>query len=181
MADPVALARRVLGDNGYLDTYRLRPRLDLEALLKGYGLEWHRHPFKVLGGALILFDDECFVITNSRFSRARQRFAAAHELGHYLMHRGRPLQRWSRAATTQELQDRANALWKAGIELDNPVLDQDEGMVLADALRERFGKGGAGRVQAAVLAEGPGWRRPVSVRGPSSARSTRGEGFSRAG
>ena len=90
MADPVALARRVLEDCGYPDACRRRGRLDLEALLKGYGLQWDRRPFKLLGGALVLFDAEYYVVTNSRFSRARQRSAAAHELGHYLMHRGRP-------------------------------------------------------------------------------------------
>jgi len=66
MADPVALARRVLGDNGYLDTYRLRPRLDLAALLKHHGLEWHRRPFTGLAGAPVLFGAEYYVVTNSR-------------------------------------------------------------------------------------------------------------------
>ena len=74
--DPVRMARRVLEDCGYPDACRRRGRLDLEALLKGYGLQWDRRPFKALGGA--------------RLSRTRQRSAAAHELGHYLMHRGRP-------------------------------------------------------------------------------------------
>ncbi len=86
--DPIVLARRVLGDSGYLDHYRLTPRLDLAALLKRYGLEWHRRPFSALAGALVVFDAEYYVVTNSRESWARQRFTAGHELAHYLMHRG---------------------------------------------------------------------------------------------
>jgi len=75
--DPVRMARRVLEDCGLLGNVKVQAgRLDLEALLKGYGLQWDRRPFKALGGA--------------RLSRTRQRSAAAHELGHYLMHRGRP-------------------------------------------------------------------------------------------
>lgn len=57
------------------------------ALLKCYRLEWHRRPFSALAGALVGFDDEYYVVTNSRESWARQRFTAAHELKHYLTNR----------------------------------------------------------------------------------------------
>ncbi len=82
--DPVALARRVLGRCGYLDSYRLAPRLDLAALLKRYDLEWHRRPFAGLAGALVVFDAEYCVLTNAGEGWARQRFTAAHELKHFL-------------------------------------------------------------------------------------------------
>lgn len=84
---PVTLARRILGDSGCLDTYRLRPRLNLAALLKDHGLEWHRHPFTDLAGALVKVDGEYRIVTNSRDSWGRQRFTAAHELKHFLTDR----------------------------------------------------------------------------------------------
>ena len=65
-----------------MPTYRLRPRLDLAALLKYHGLEWHRRPFTGLAGALLLFGAEYYVVTNSREGWARQRSTAAHELRH---------------------------------------------------------------------------------------------------
>jgi len=83
------LAQTVLGEAGYLDTFRARPEVDIDSLLARHGLEWHRRPLGRLDGALVLFDAEYSVITNSSLSLSRQRLVAAHELGHYLMHRGR--------------------------------------------------------------------------------------------
>lgn len=85
--DPVLLARRVLERCGYLDTYLRAPRLDLAALLRRYGLQWHRRPFVGLAGALVVFDAEYHVVTNAHEGWARQRFTAAHELKHYLVDR----------------------------------------------------------------------------------------------
>jgi len=85
--DSVRLARQILERCGYLDTYRLRPRLDLAALLKQYGLAWHRRPFTNLAGALIQVDGAYHVVTNSRERSSRQRFSAAHELKHFLTDR----------------------------------------------------------------------------------------------
>ncbi len=59
----------------------------MTALLTTFRLPWYRRPFLTISGALLEFDGEYGVVTNVREGRARQRFSAAHELGHYLMHR----------------------------------------------------------------------------------------------
>lgn len=42
-------------------------------------------------GYLLRDDGRALIVVNKRDSRARKRFTIAHELGHLLMHRGRPL------------------------------------------------------------------------------------------
>ncbi len=87
--DPVTLARRVLAESGYLDSFRLTPRLDLAAMLKRFGVPWDRYPLRPgLAGALVVSDDEYRVVTNAQEGWARQRFTAAHEFKHYLADRG---------------------------------------------------------------------------------------------
>ena len=85
---PSTLAHMVLGSTGYLDSFRARPAVDVAGLLEGYGLAWHRRPLGRFGGALILLDTDYYILTNALLPPANQRLIAAHELGHYLMHRG---------------------------------------------------------------------------------------------
>lgn len=84
---PLSLARLTLKRAGYLDTYHLRPRLDLDALLHSFGIVWHRRDLAGLAGAMVQLDDRCYVVTDRRQNWARQRFSAAHELKHYLTDR----------------------------------------------------------------------------------------------
>lgn len=81
--DPLPLARKVLAECGYLDTFRLTPRLDLPALLAELGLTWHRRDLAGLSGALVEVDGRYYCVTDSRLGWARQRFTAAHELKHF--------------------------------------------------------------------------------------------------
>jgi Zn-dependent peptidase ImmA (M78 family) len=83
------LAHMVLGATGYLDTFRARPAVDVAGLLEDYELVWRIRPLGRFGGALILLDADYYILTNSLLPPARQRLVAAHELGHYLMHRGK--------------------------------------------------------------------------------------------
>jgi len=78
----------VLGSTGYLDSFRARPAVDVSGLLEDYGLTWRIRPLGRFGGALILLGTDYYVLTSSLLPLARQRLVAAHELGHYLMHRG---------------------------------------------------------------------------------------------
>ncbi len=86
--DPARLARETLSSVGYFDTYRSDPRVDLEALLGRYRIEWHQRPFLELAGALVAFNGEHHIVTNARDGWGRQRFSAAHELKHFLADRG---------------------------------------------------------------------------------------------
>ncbi|RJQ09876.1 MAG: ImmA/IrrE family metallo-endopeptidase [Bacillota bacterium] len=87
--DPAAWAHMVLGEAGYLDTWRARPAVDVAALLARRGISWHRRPLGRLRGALVGLGGEYHVVTNSALSPPEERLVAAHELGHYLLHRGR--------------------------------------------------------------------------------------------
>ena len=78
----------VLGSTGYLDSFRAHPAVDVAGLLERHGLSWYRRPLGRFGGALISFGNEYSVLTNSTLPPTDQRLVAAHELGHYLMHRG---------------------------------------------------------------------------------------------
>jgi len=85
---PSTLAHMVLGSTGYLDSFRARPAVDVAAFLEDYGLAWRIRPLGRFGGALILLDTDYYILTNALFLPTRQRLVAAHEFGHYLMHRG---------------------------------------------------------------------------------------------
>ena len=78
----------VLGSTGYLDSFRAHPAVDVADLLERHSLSWYRRPLGRFGGALILCGNEYSVLTNSTLPPTDQRLVAAHELGHYLMHRG---------------------------------------------------------------------------------------------
>lgn len=85
---PSTIAHRVLGECGYLDVFHESPAVDIGALLSHKSLPWERRPLGRYGGVLVLLDDEYSVLTHSLRTPADQRLSAAHELGHYLMHKG---------------------------------------------------------------------------------------------
>jgi Zn-dependent peptidase ImmA (M78 family) len=71
----------------------LGPPIRVEQLAEAMGAQIARHRFDgPESGFALRDDDERWVIgVNIQTSRRRQRFTVAHELGHLVMHQGRPL------------------------------------------------------------------------------------------
>lgn len=68
------------------------PPVPVEDIARHLGCQISYEPLDADVSGLLFRDDERRVIgVNSRESRLRQRFTIAHELGHLLLHRGRPL------------------------------------------------------------------------------------------
>lgn len=69
-----------------------RPPVHVEPIAEAYGFEIARHRFDGPESGFALRDGRRSIIgVNIQTSRRRQRFTIAHELGHLLMHEGRPL------------------------------------------------------------------------------------------
>jgi Zn-dependent peptidase ImmA (M78 family) len=69
-----------------------RPPIQVEAIAEAHGFEIARHRFDGPESGFALRDGKRSIIgVNIQTSRRRQRFTIAHELGHMLMHEGRPL------------------------------------------------------------------------------------------
>lgn len=64
------------------------PPFDILALCKHFGIEAFAYPFPPSLDGCLIRDGEYYAIgVNSKHSRARRRFSAAHELYHFLNHR----------------------------------------------------------------------------------------------
>jgi Zn-dependent peptidase ImmA (M78 family) len=80
-------ARRVIGDFGIS-----RPPVPVEHVAEALGAKIARHRFDGPESGFALRDASRWIIgVNVQTSRRRQRFTIAHELGHLLLHEGRPL------------------------------------------------------------------------------------------
>jgi Zn-dependent peptidase ImmA (M78 family) len=67
----------------------VRPPVPVEKIAENEGLEVRHAPLHgELSGALIRGDGEVYIGVNSLDSGNRQRFTIAHELAHYVLHRG---------------------------------------------------------------------------------------------
>lgn len=68
------------------------PPVDVEAIAAGRGIEILRHRFDGPESGFALRDGSRWYIgINTQTSRRRQRFTAAHELGHLILHEGKEL------------------------------------------------------------------------------------------
>jgi Zn-dependent peptidase ImmA (M78 family) len=68
------------------------PPVPVEQLAEAHGAQIARHRFEGPESGFALRDGNCWIIgVNIQTSRRRQRFTIAHELGHLLLHEGRPL------------------------------------------------------------------------------------------
>jgi Zn-dependent peptidase ImmA (M78 family) len=76
-----------------LEKYRiLEPPVPVEHIARGEGAQIARHHFEGWESGFVLRDNGCTIIgVNTRTSPRRQRFTIAHEIGHLLLHEGKPL------------------------------------------------------------------------------------------
>lgn len=76
-----------------IEDYQIsNPPIHVEAITEAHGFEIARHRFDGPESGFALRDGKRSIIgVNIQTSRRRQRFTIAHELGHMLMHEGRPL------------------------------------------------------------------------------------------
>lgn len=78
-------ARRVLDECGLTDP----TELSLPLIIKGRGAFYEETPLKGKEGEIVSFEGRSIITVNSSIEiETKKRFAAAHELGHYEMHRG---------------------------------------------------------------------------------------------
>jgi Zn-dependent peptidase ImmA (M78 family) len=69
-----------------------KPPVYVEEIAEAHGAQIARHRFEGPESGFALRDGRKWIIgVNIQTSRRRQRFTIAHELGHLLLHRGRPL------------------------------------------------------------------------------------------
>jgi Zn-dependent peptidase ImmA (M78 family) len=69
-----------------------QPPVPIEALVENLGARIARHRFDGPESGFALRDNDSWIIgVNIQTSRRRQRFTIAHELGHLLLHKGRPI------------------------------------------------------------------------------------------
>jgi Zn-dependent peptidase ImmA (M78 family) len=81
------LAREIIGEYGITT-----PPVRIEELAEAHGAQIARHKFEGPESGFALRDGNRWIIgVNIQTSRRRQRFTIAHELGHLLLHKGRPL------------------------------------------------------------------------------------------
>lgn len=74
------------------DLRSTEPPIDVEAIASAQGIEILRHRFDGPESGFALRDgNRWFIGLNTQTSRRRQRFTAAHELGHLLLHEGKEL------------------------------------------------------------------------------------------
>jgi hypothetical protein len=69
-----------------------REDIDVEAIALDSGLQVIYEPLVSCGATLVGSDDKAIATVHSSANRARERFFAAHELGHWLLHRGQSFQ-----------------------------------------------------------------------------------------
>lgn len=82
---PVSEARELLAAQRVI-----KPPIDVEEIARSLGLKVVRQPFDGnLSGMLQRQDGGAVVGVNSLHSKVRQRFTIAHEIGHFVLHRGR--------------------------------------------------------------------------------------------
>lgn len=68
--------------------YRERVPVDIIGLIRELGIEYREEPMEAGASGRIDFDGFlCTITVNANEGPQRKRFTAAHELGHYLMHR----------------------------------------------------------------------------------------------
>lgn len=68
------------------------PPVPLEEIIRAHSIEILRHRFDGPESGFALRDnDRWYIGVNTQTSRRRQRFTIAHELGHLLLHQGRPI------------------------------------------------------------------------------------------
>jgi Zn-dependent peptidase ImmA (M78 family) len=80
-------ARRIVRNLNITD-----PPVDIEAIATGQGIEILRHRFDGPESGFALRDgSQRYIGLNTQTSRRRQRFTAAHELGHLILHEGKEL------------------------------------------------------------------------------------------
>ena len=82
-----SLAHELLQNNKILE-----PPVPVESIARASGLQIFMQPLDSdLSGILVRNDDAGVVGVNSNHALVRQRFTIAHELGHFLLHRGEPV------------------------------------------------------------------------------------------
>jgi Zn-dependent peptidase ImmA (M78 family) len=87
MPRPEVEAQRLLADLG-LD----RPPIDASHVTAGLGLRVIEERMdRSISGLLYRDDDAVIIGVNANHPPRRQRFTVAHEVGHYLLHKGRPV------------------------------------------------------------------------------------------
>lgn len=89
MARPEEAARRILGEHGVL-----RAPVPVDRLAKKLGARLSYQPFSGsddVSGLLYRDGTRTIIGVNSAHAPTRQRFTIAHELGHLLLHPGRPM------------------------------------------------------------------------------------------
>jgi len=76
-----------------LQKYRvLEPPVPVDHIARGEGAQIARHHFEGWESGFVLRDGRRTIIgVNTRTSPRRQRFTIAHEIGHFLLHEGKPL------------------------------------------------------------------------------------------
>jgi Zn-dependent peptidase ImmA (M78 family) len=118
--------------------------VDVEALARALGAEVRRQPFDGNVSGMLLRDGRRVLIgLNKSHSERRQRFSIAHELGHLVLHRGKPLfvdhtvrvnLRDNRSATgTEEEEIEANA-FAAQLLMPEPLVRSE-----VEKARDRMG------------------------------------------
>ena len=68
-------------------TFAAEQPIDLDGVFFALGIEYEEKPLGVQSGWIEYVDGAFGVVVNSDESLQRKRFTAAHELGHYLLHR----------------------------------------------------------------------------------------------
>lgn len=64
------------------------PPVDVEGLIRTLGIEYREEPMPPIQSGWIELDGDTYaIVVNSNEGPQRRRFTAAHELGHYLLHR----------------------------------------------------------------------------------------------
>ncbi len=88
MAKAEAAAARVRQEAGVLD----ESLIDVESIARGLGAEVIRERLGGdVSGLLVRQEGRVIIGVNESHAPARQRFTIAHELGHFVLHEGRPL------------------------------------------------------------------------------------------
>lgn len=150
-------AQRLLKETGSASTLPI----PVEAVARGVGAQVRYRPFEVedVSGMLLREEGASPVIgVNSANSKQRQRFTVAHELGHLLLHEGKPLivdrlvrvnfRDATSSLATDEQEMQANA-FAAALLMPPALVEEQMGVLLAgrpktdpemvEALARRFG------------------------------------------
>ena len=80
---PEEVARKLLNQ------FKLQPPIDIEALVKAHNIAIRTQELEdSISGMLVIKDGRVIIGVNEKHHPNRQRFTLAHELGHFLLHRG---------------------------------------------------------------------------------------------